>query len=91
MRILQLVHQYPPDYVGGVELHAQVLAGELAARGHELEVFFRRSAEGSGLENWVEDGVRVWAARAGLVNAAGRFLSTFRNPSLLQSFEQVLA
>lgn len=44
MRILQIANGYPPAARGGVETYTQTLAGALAARGHEVEVFCRVSA-----------------------------------------------
>lgn len=44
MRILQVANGYPPAARGGVETYTQTLAGALAARGHEVEVFCRVSA-----------------------------------------------
>ncbi len=90
MRLLHLVHQYPPDYIGGVELNTQQLAREQARRGHDVAVFYRRSAVGSGLERWDEQGVQLWAAHAGIVAPTGRFLATFHDPSLVALFEQML-
>ena len=40
MNILHLVHQYPPEFVGGTELYAQTLAREQVARGHRVTVIF---------------------------------------------------
>jgi len=38
MRVLQATDTYPPPLVGGQPLHVQMLARELADRGHEVEV-----------------------------------------------------
>lgn len=43
MRILQVANGYPPVARGGVETYTQTLAGALAARGHNVEVFCRVS------------------------------------------------
>ncbi|HEX8682453.1 MAG TPA: glycosyltransferase family 4 protein [Ardenticatenaceae bacterium] len=90
MRILHVVHQYPPDYIGGVELHTQALARVLAERGHQVSVFYRRSAEGAGLERRQEGDVTVWAAWSGLVKPTGRFLASFRDEPILDAFRHVL-
>ncbi|MGB0386380.1 MAG: glycosyltransferase family 4 protein [Ardenticatenaceae bacterium] len=91
MRILHVVHQYPPEYIGGVELNTQLVAGGLAELGHEVAVFYRRSAEGSGIDCWREEsGVQVWAAYDGIVEPTRRFLATFRDTSLHQHFQHVL-
>ena len=91
MRILHVVHQYPPEYIGGVELNTQLVANGLAQLGHDVAVFYRRSAEGNGIDSWREEsGVQVWAAYDGIVEPTRRFLATFRDASLLQHFQQVL-
>ncbi len=38
MRVLQLVHDYLPEHVGGTELHAHAVAMALRERGHEVLV-----------------------------------------------------
>jgi glycosyltransferase involved in cell wall biosynthesis len=90
MRILHVVHQYPPDYIGGVELHTQALARGLAERGHQVSVFYRRSAEDAGLERRQEGDVTIWAAWSGLVQPTGRFLASFRDEPILDAFRRVL-
>lgn len=39
MRILLVVHRYPPEFPAGTELHTASLASELAARGDDVAVF----------------------------------------------------
>ncbi|MBM4015529.1 MAG: glycosyltransferase, partial [Planctomycetes bacterium] len=39
MKVLLVVHAFPPDGCGGTERYAAALAGGLAARGHAVEVF----------------------------------------------------
>ena len=41
MRILQVVHGYPPQEWGGAELVTATLAQALAERGHRVTVFAR--------------------------------------------------
>jgi glycosyltransferase involved in cell wall biosynthesis len=91
MRILHVVHQYPPDHVGGTELYTQWLTRALQQRGHEVAIFYRRSADGIGLDHREEDGRRIWFAWNGRFQPTNRFLSTFQNRPLLTAFEQVLA
>ena len=91
MRILHLVHQYPPDYVGGTELYTQQLAAQLVARGHDVAVFFRRDGAEASLEGWREPGgARVWAATSRPVTPTGRFLATFGDQLLDAALAQVL-
>ncbi len=92
MRILHVVHQYPPEYIGGVELNTQWVANGQIGQGNDVAVFYRRSAEGSGIERWQEEnGVQVWAAYNGEVEPTSRFLATFREESLLEYFKQALS
>ncbi len=92
MRILQLVHQYMPEYVGGTELYTQWLTDGLSQRGHQVAIFYRRSGEGTDLTGREEEnGVRVWAVTAGSVSPPGRFLATFGDRHILDAFVQVIA
>ncbi|MFN2111111.1 MAG: glycosyltransferase [Anaerolineae bacterium] len=90
MRILHLVHQYMPEYVGGVELYTRWLTHAQAQAGHQVSIFYRRSGEGNGVEPRTEEGVQVWAAWHGLVTPTRRFRATFGDPALVPLFEQVL-
>ncbi len=42
MRVLQVVHGYPPHQLGGTEIHTRAVARALAARGHQVWVFAAR-------------------------------------------------
>jgi glycosyltransferase involved in cell wall biosynthesis len=90
MRILHVVHQYLPEQVGGTELYTHWLARALSRRGHQVTVFYRRSAEGMGENHRTEDGVNIWAVWAGLQSPTYRFLATFGNPSIVRAFEDAL-
>lgn len=56
MRILVVVHGYPPRESGGTELHSRWLAHALAGRGHELQLFARSDGKGTEreFETWDE-------------------------------------
>lgn len=90
MRILHLVHQYVPEHVGGTELYTQWLAQEQSRRGHEVTVFYRRSAEGAGKKVVTQDGVRAWAEWAGIQSPTRRFLATLGDPAMDRAFERAL-
>ncbi len=91
MRILHLVHQYLPDRVGGTELYTQWTSQALARRGHQVAVFYRRSAVGQGLEERRDEaGVRIWAAWHGEADPNRRFLAVFGERILQTAFEAVL-
>lgn len=38
MKIVQIVHEFMPEFVGGTELYCNAVARELASRGHECVV-----------------------------------------------------
>ena len=90
MRILQLVHQYPPEFVGGTERYTQFLSKALSGRGHRVDVFYRRSGPGAGLDRRDEGGVGVWAAWNNPITPPRRFLATLGDHTLQQSFAHVL-
>ena len=46
MRILHVVHQYPPQHVGGVEVYTQAVARYQAAAGHDVAVFCPEPGDG---------------------------------------------
>ncbi len=90
MRLLQVVHQYPPSFVGGTELYTQFLAHGLVTRGNEVAVFHRESAVGTGLHQHRSDGLSLWAAWDGELRAARRFTASLYAPALLDSFRRAL-
>jgi len=58
MRILLVVHRFPPEPVGGYDRWAMCLSRHLAGRGHEVAVVARRPGEDVPAEQDL-DGVRV--------------------------------
>jgi glycosyltransferase involved in cell wall biosynthesis len=93
MRLLHVVHQYPPDYLGGTELYTQSLARRQAEAGHDVAVFAPvPHPQGPDLPRAeVEAGVRVYRAPAGPRSATALFLATFAAPILGRAFRQLLA
>ena len=90
MRVLHLVHQYPPQHVGGTELYTQWLLHELQRRGHTVALFHRRSAIGNGHERRIEAGVEVWTAWNEQITPTNRFLASFGDRSISRAFTQAL-
>lgn len=90
MRILQLVHQYPPEFVGGSELYTQALGRALVARGHTVGVFTRTYAGAPGLARAAADGMSIFRAGDGPAGATRRFADGFRNPALLAHWQAAL-
>ncbi len=94
MRILQVVHGYPPEKWGGVELVTASLAQALAQRGHQVTVF-ARTADTAAAEFSVRqdapdtDGVRVVRVVNNLSQAA-HFRLEYDHPFLDAAFQRVL-
>ena len=67
MRVLQVTHQFLPEYVGGVEVHVAQLSRSLRDAGHQVALFTggnhaeQRTWEGMELTT-VAGGVRSRAA-----------------------------
>ncbi len=90
MRILHIVHQYPPEHTGGTELYTQAMARRQASAGHSVAVFCPAGEAEESLEMSVEDGVRVYRAMTRPGRAAV-FLRTLGAGQLAATFEQMLA
>lgn len=93
MRILHLVHQYLPEYVGGTELYTQTLARFQAQQGHSVAIFYPSQREATTAPFFVEcdeAGVTIYGAAAGPRSRGQVFLSNFRDPALLSAFRQLL-
>ena len=46
MKVLKVIHGYPPAYSAGCEVYSQTLCHELARQGHEVRVFTREELSG---------------------------------------------
>jgi glycosyltransferase involved in cell wall biosynthesis len=93
MRILQVANGYPPAARGGVETYTQTLAGALAARGHEVEVFCRVSAPREpeyAVRHERVDGIVVRRVVNDLTGVV-QFSDHFRNPQIDTLFREHLA
>lgn len=90
LRILHMVHQYPPHALGGTELVTQTTVRELAARGATVSLWTRIPGDGQGLDVTVEDGVRVYRAWDGAPGPGKRYLDGLRSGPLLAAFERAL-
>ena len=89
MRILHVVHQFPPDRIGGTELYTLGLSEDLMRRGHQVAVFHR--APGSpGLAHADWEGVPVYRACAGPMTPVSVYRSSFGQPVLTRAFQQAV-
>lgn len=91
MRILHIVHQYPPDHLGGTELYTRALAQRQAAAGHDVAVFCPERGPGAAGEPAIEEGVRVYRAGGGRRGRLSVFLSAMGSPRLSAAFDAILA
>ena len=73
MKILMVVHNFPPAFIGGTERAAELLAVELARRGHELLIF-------SGASDPVSEACLEEEEHAGLSVRRFRRSEDFRSP-----------
>ncbi|HJW83806.1 MAG TPA: glycosyltransferase family 4 protein [Anaerolineae bacterium] len=89
MRILHVVHQYPPDHVGGTEHYSQGLATAQVKAGHSAAVFYPRSGQ-SRLDVEARDGVEVYSAGAGARSRLDVFTAVFGSHDLQAQFDRVL-
>ena len=93
LRVLHLVHQFPPDYAGGTELYTQMLARGQAARGYSVAIFCPSPGaadQASAPIPHIEDGVRVYRAAIGKRSPVRVFLSTFVHSALDRAWRWTL-
>ena len=92
MRLLHLVHQYPPDYLGGTELYTQTLANIQVKAGHEVAVFCPAPTINGGgdLQAATEQGVRIYRVPVGPRTRTQVFRDTFHEPDLAAALRTVL-
>lgn len=90
MRILHVVHQFPPEHIGGTEFHTQWLAKAQKGQGHDVAVFHRRSGDGEGMKAHEMDSVSIYSAWSGPMTPNNRFRATFGEQALSTQFSQAL-
>ena len=92
MRVLQVVHGFPPSGTGGAELYADALATGLAQAGHEVAVF-TRDAVPEQLEWTTRDearnGVRIRRVN-NTFRSVGAFEQTYSSPAIDAKFSAYL-
>lgn len=94
MKILQIVHQYKPQHVGGVELYTESLTHHLCRSGHEVAVFTRRNHRNKGIrqETDTSDTAEpiIFGVWHGNLDPGKRFVATFGDVALERYFTTVL-
>ena len=95
MKILQVLHQFLPDHLGGIEIYVRNLSSELVRSGENAWVI---SAPGHVLWDPMEtESVFDGLKRIQMINKPGykerifTFFKTFKNNSVLKFFDRILA
>jgi len=90
MRILQVVHQFLPERVGGTEVYTLGLSKGLIERGHRAAIF-HRAPDPPGLEKSAWDGITTYRAGAGPMTAWSVFRANFGNRGLSNALSKAIA
>lgn len=90
MRILHIVHQYPPAHLGGTEIYTRGLARHQAAAGHRVGVCCPEEGIRNNYRPVMEDGVRVYRLGGGRRGRASIFLSTLASNQYTGVFDRLL-
>lgn len=88
MRVLYVVHQFMPDYIGGTEQDTWEVAKRMRARGHEVAIVHRAPGTG-GLVETQRGAIPVYRMNSGSMNTWSLFTATFGNPHLARQFRAV--
>jgi glycosyltransferase involved in cell wall biosynthesis len=94
MKFIQVIHQFLPDYVGGIELFVKNVSTSLVNAGHDVLIF---SGDGDVVsdihrkEEIIDDLKLVKVLNKIGTSPKGRnFLRTFKNPLVLKEFDKVI-
>jgi GT2 family glycosyltransferase/glycosyltransferase involved in cell wall biosynthesis len=86
MRVLQVVHGFPPSGTGGAELYAERIARGLVAAGHDVDVFAREAVPAAheyAVRDEHRDGLRIrWVNNT--FRYARTFADTYENSRIAQ-------
>jgi glycosyltransferase involved in cell wall biosynthesis len=89
MRILHVVHQYLPRWVGGVEIYTHGLTRALEQRGHTTAIFVRENKAGD-LQTTIEAGVSVYRWQSGAYSEMRQWLAALGDSATHLTFQRVL-
>jgi glycosyltransferase involved in cell wall biosynthesis len=94
MRIAYVVHKFPPESLGGTEIHTWSLAQAVGRAGHEVHIFCPQPAGAVGDVRSVQDSLLLWrppaSGDAQREGPARQFWHTFRNGPIERAFERFL-
>lgn len=95
MRIAYVVHKFPPESLGGTEIHTWSLARAIAAAGHETHVFYPLSNLSPSRARAQRDGIHLWRVplppERATEGPVGQFWHTFRDRAIEARFGEFLA
>ena len=91
LRILHIVHQYLPEFVGGTEHYTRTLAEHQVKAGHTVSVFTPTAGNSGWPEPAIEEGVRVYRLPVGPRSRRQVFFQTLRETGIRDAFDGVLA
>lgn len=89
MKLLQVVHQFPPRHIGGTELYVESLSRALRKRGHQVILFFG----GEGYAEQASDGLRLCSVKGGLDSSGSgvrTFFNVFGNKDIERAFSALV-
>ena len=86
MRILHIVHQYPPEHIGGTELYCQTLAQQQSKNGHAVAIFVPTSRQETSKQEQFDSKIVLYKPFVGKRAASKIFRSTFSHNTLDQAF-----
>ncbi len=91
MKVMLAVHGYPPEKFGGTETYTRWLAGALAKRGHEVEIFTRTDSPGKEFEisTRYDGDVTVHTIR-NTYSVHNDYEHHYRNPTIDEGFAEVV-
>jgi glycosyltransferase involved in cell wall biosynthesis len=90
MRVLHIVHQYPPEQVGGTELYTLTLAHQQLEAGHSVAIFAPATSLAASAKKREVAGVKEYRPHVGQRSGWRLFLSSFGDGSLIHAFAEAL-
>jgi glycosyltransferase involved in cell wall biosynthesis len=90
MKLLYVVHQFLPDFVGGTELDTWEVATRMRDRGHKVTIVHRAPGD-AGLTRTSRDGILAYRLEAGSMTPTALFSATFGHRALTHHLRAIFA
>lgn len=95
MKIVLVVHQFPPEHTGGTEHYTNSLGRSFIEKGHQVDIFVPGPLSHGPEQRIVDqDGMRLWQspslAEPGTENPAAEFWHSFRNHAAERAFQHMI-